>query len=170
MLKILWGFSMPHSAFKHWPLAFVLFWFSFTGSGGWYGPPLPENSISILSKLPVYPWWCSLPMKQVNWFFYSIISSPTSGLTDGFFSLLLFLPVKHGPTRHHSCHVYNSIKFQSVIYTQFYFFFHTHTPTTYVQRPTVFIFHKLHQDSVKSSLGVSCVFLTVHASFPGLRT
>lgn len=51
-------------------------------------PSFLEISSLFFFKLPVYFWRCSLPIKQVNWFFYSVISSPTSSLTDGFFSSL----------------------------------------------------------------------------------
>lgn len=119
MLKTV--FSVPHSAFKHWPLGFL-------------PPPifLEISSPFFTSSLFILGDVLCLQNKATDFFFYSVISSPISSLTDGFFSLLLFAPVKHRPTRHHSRHVYNSIKFQSVIYTQFYFFFfHTRLPLTY---------------------------------------
>lgn len=70
---------------------------------------------------------------------YAVIFSPTLSLTYRF-QASLFTPIRHRPKRHHSCHVHKSIKFQSVIYTQFYcFLLLSHTPTTYVQQ-----LHNIH--------------------------
>lgn len=64
---------------------------------------------------------------------YSAFFSPTSSLTDS--KAFSFPPLSTDSGRHHSCHVHGSIKFPSVIYTQFYFFLlRSHTPTTYVQQ------------------------------------
>lgn len=141
MLKTV--FSVPHSAFKHWPLGFL-------------PPPifLEISSPFFTSSLFILGDVLCLQNKATDFSFYSVISSPISSLTDGFFSLLLS-PCE---AQTHTSPFPSRVQFHQVSECHLYtilFLLLSHTPTTYIQRLTIFIFHKLHQYSVKSSPEVS---------------
>lgn len=109
--------------------------------------------------LPVYPWRCSLPIKTSQLVFPFYLVPHQVWQVD--FSACLPVPL-WGPDPHATipvtlqshqvseCHLYTIL-----------FLLLSHTPTTYVRRLAVFIFHKLHQYSVESSPKVSWVYFNL---------